>query len=123
MSLSITTCMGRTRTVMKPFYTFGEYMASPATRLVRHPSSESGNKEENKKLSRGELVELARKRLRMLEELNTETEEELVPLVTEEVDMGQFVNIDFDPNSMFKESSGVSHDDGVVLVDFASRKY
>ena len=119
----MTSCLPRNRavnTVIKPFFTFGEYVAHPAHRPVRHPSSESSSKEENKKLSRGELVELARKRLRMLEELNTETEEELVPLVTEDVDMGQFVNIDFDPNNMFKESSGVSHDDGVVLVDFAS---
>merc|ERR1711874_733968 len=88
----------RTTTVMKPFYTFGEYMTLPATRTVRHPSSLSTTQEENKKLSKGELV----------------------PLVTKEVDMDQFVNIDFDPNHMFKESSGVSHDDGVVLVDFAS---
>merc|ERR1712106_125086 len=47
--------------------------------------------------------------------------EEVVALVTEEhVDMGQFVNIDFDPNHMFEESEGVSHNGGVVLVDFAS---
>ena len=110
-----------TKTGMRPFYTFGEYMGPKVNRHTRHPSSEGVQTTKNKKLSRPELVELARKRLRMLEELNTEVEEELVPLVAEEVDMGQFVNIDFDPNHMFKESSGVSHDGGVVVVDFDSR--
>ena len=108
-----------TKIVMKPFYTFGEYMSPQVNRPVRHPSSESETTSSNKKLSRAELVELAKKRLRMLEELNTEVEEELVPLVTKEVDMDQFVNIDFDPNNMFKESPGVSHEDGVVVVDFS----
>ena len=83
-------------------------------RPVRHPSSQPV-----KKLSRSELVELARKRLRMLEELNTAVDEELVPLVPE-VDMGQFTNIEFDPMHMFiKESSGVAHA-GLVTVDFGS---
>ena len=54
----------------------------------------------------------------MLEELNTAVDEELVPLVPEEVGMGQFSNIEFDPMHMFiKESSGVSHD-SLVTVDF-----
>jgi len=110
---------GRTKSGMKPFYTFGEYNMGPAARRpARHPII---TQSEKTKLSKSELVELARKRLRMLVELNTEVEEELVALVTEEhVDMGQFVNIDFDPNHMFQESEGVSHDGGVVVVDFAS---
>eukprot|EP00091_Calanus_sinicus_P011945 TRINITY_DN26955_c0_g1_i1.p2 TRINITY_DN26955_c0_g1~~TRINITY_DN26955_c0_g1_i1.p2 ORF type:complete len:114 (-),score=47.81 TRINITY_DN26955_c0_g1_i1:83-376(-) len=96
-------------------------MAPKVNRHTRHPSAEAVQTVKNSKLSRAELVELARKRLKMLEELNTEVEEELIPLVAEEVDMGQFVNIDFDPNHMFKESSGVTHDGGVVVVDFNSR--
>ena len=110
---------GMTKTVIKPFFTFGEYMSPQVLRHVRRPSSESV-KSGNNKLSRAELVELAKKRLKMLEELNTEVEVELVPLQTEEVDMSQFVNIDFDPNHMFKESPGVSHDNGVTVVDFES---
>ena len=92
-----------------------------AGRPARHPISEPVELVETtkkKKLSKSELVELARKRLKMLEELNTAVEEELVPLVTKEIDMDQFVNIDFDPNHMFlEESPGVSHGE-VVVVDF-----
>ena len=110
---------------MKPFYSFGSFMSAEdirqADRLVRHPSSESNKNNGKTHLSKTDLVELARKRLRMLEELNTAVEDELVPLVTKEVDMGQFANIEFDPAHMFvKESPGVSHD-GVVVVDFESK--
>merc|ERR1711892_706692 len=96
---------------MQPFYRFGAFMnpadVKQAGRPARHPISEPV-----------ELVELARKRLKMLEELNTAVEEELVPLVTKEIDMDQFVNIDFDPSHMFlEESPGVSHGE-VVVVDF-----
>merc|ERR1712123_201885 len=99
---------------MQPFYRFGAFMnpadIKQAGRPARHPISEPVELVETtkkKKLSKSELVEL-----------NTAVEEELVPLVTKEIDMDQFVNIDFDPNHMFlEESPGVSHGE-VVVVDF-----
>ena len=109
---------------IQPFYRVIAFMTEAdfkkVARPVRHPSSEPVERNKKKKMSKSEMVKLARKRLRMLEELNTGVEEELVPLVTKEVDMGQFTNIEFNPMNMFiKESPGVSHD-GVVVVDFDS---
>ena len=106
---------------IQPFYRVVAFMTEAdfkkVARPVRQPHSELVERTKKIKMSKSKIVELARKRLSMLEELNTAVEEELVPLVTKEVDMGPFV---FDPYHMFlKESPGVSHD-GVVVVDFGS---
>merc|ERR1712055_297543 len=96
---------GRLRRPIEPHFRFGVFMTGSdikkAQRQARHPIDvqEDVEKVTHRKLSRSELVELAKKRLKMLEELNTSIDEELVPLVTEELNK-EHVNIDVDPNHM-----------------------
>merc|ERR1719435_68888 len=69
---------------VSPFYSFRGFSLEQEqpqyTKTVMHRSAEA---RQGEKLTKAELVEYAKERLRELTELNTESEEELVPLVVQ----------------------------------------